>query len=105
MDDKPRRRHVAPGCRFHLADVRTDHHPGERSGGFLARIACCNFFAAAKNGRVVAEAFDLIELVTDVKNGSPLTLEPLEHDEELIGLLRGKHGCRISSSSCSSGLK
>ena len=84
-----------PDAAFTSPMFRADHHPGERRGGFLAGIAGRDLFAAAQDGRGVAEAFDLVELVTDVKDGSPLALEPLEHDEELIGLLRGEHGSRL----------
>ena len=95
VDDQPRRRNGAAGGRLHLADFAADHHARQRRRGFLARIAGRHLLAAAQNRRRVAEPFHLFELVADVEDRAPLALEPLEHDEQLIGLLRRQHRRRL----------
>ena len=95
VNDEPRHRGATPGRRLHLADLGADHHARQRRGGLLTRIACRNLLAAAQDRRCVAQPFDLFQLVADVEDGAPLALEPLEHDEEQVGLLRREHGGRL----------
>ena len=58
-------------------------------------IAGRDLLAAAQDRRGVAEPFHLVELVADVEDRAALALEPIEHDEELIGLLRRQHRGRL----------
>ena len=84
-----------PDGRLHLADLGADHHARQRRRGLLPRIAGRNLLAAAQDRRRVAQPLHLFELVADVEDGAAFALEPLEHDEELVGLLRREHGGRL----------
>ena len=54
-----------------------------------------DLLAAAQDGRGVAEALHLFQLVADVEDGAALGLQPVQHDEKLIGLLRRQHRGRL----------
>ena len=59
------------------------------------RVAGRDLLAAAQDRRGVAEPFHLVELVADVEDRAAFGLEPVQHDEELVGLLRGQHRGRL----------
>ncbi|MHC2315899.1 hypothetical protein ACVIHC_002945 [Bradyrhizobium diazoefficiens] len=92
VDDEPRHGGLAAGGRFDLLDLAADHHARERGGGLEPGIAGVYFPAAAQDRGGVAEALHLFELVADVENGAAFGPQPLQHDEELVGLLRRQDG-------------
>ena len=80
---------------LHFLDLGADHHARQRGGGLRFRVAGRDLLAAAQDGGGVAEPLHLFELVADVEDGAALGLQPLQHDEKLVGLLRGQHRGRL----------
>ena len=91
FDHEPGRQRAAARRCFDFADLGADHHARQRRRGFLPRIARRHLFAAAQDRRGVAKPLHLFELVADVEDGAAFGLEPVQHDEELIGFLRRQH--------------
>ena len=83
------------GGRFDFLDLGADHHPRQRSRGLLLRIAGRDLLAAAQDRGGVAKPLHLVELVADVEDRAALGLQPVQHDEELIGFLRGQDRGRL----------
>ena len=54
-----------------------------------------DLLAAAQNGGGVAQPLHLLQLVADVEDRAAFRLQPVEHDEELVGLLRRQHRGRL----------
>ena len=95
VDDQPRHRGLPVGGSLHLPDLAADHHARERGRGLRLGIAGRDLLAAAQDGGGVAEPLHLVQLVADVEDRAALGLEAIEHDEELIGLLRRQHRGRL----------
>ncbi|MHC2386745.1 hypothetical protein ACVIHB_001561 [Bradyrhizobium liaoningense] len=91
IDHEPRHCGLAAGCGLHFLDLSADHHPCERGRGLEPRVAGLDLPAAAQDSRGVTEALHLLQLVADIEDGAAFGLEPLQHDEELICLLRRQH--------------
>ena len=95
VDDQARHGDLTPGGGFHFLDIGADHHARQRCGGLHLGIAGRDFLAAAQDGRGVAKPLHFLQLVADVEHGPALGLEAIQHDEELIGLLRRQHRGRL----------
>ena len=52
-----------------------------------------NHFAVTKNHVAVSDALDLLELVTDEKNGLAVSLQQLDDTEKLLDFLQGESRC------------
>ena len=63
--------------------------------GLRLGIAGRDLLAAAQDGGGVAEPLHLFQLVADVEDRAALGLQPIEHDEELVGFLRRQHRGRL----------
>ena len=95
LDEQTRHGDAVFGGRFHLVDFGADHHARQRRRRFLPRIAGRDLLAETQDRRRIAEPLHLFELMADVEDGAAFALEPLEHDEELICLLRRQHRGRL----------
>ena len=95
VDHEARHRDLPPGGGLHLLDVGADHHARQRRRGLKLRIAGRDLLAAAQDGGGVAQPLHLFQLVADVEDGAAFRLQPLQHDEELVGLLRRQHRGRL----------
>ena len=91
VDNEARHRGLPTGGGFDLLDVGADHHARKRSGGLRLRVAGCDLPAAAQNGGRVAKPLHLFQFVADVEDRTALGLQTIQHDEELIGFLRGQY--------------
>ena len=78
-----------------LENLGADHEAGERAGGLLRRVGLGDHLAAPHDGGVVADALHLFQPVRDIEHGAALAGQPLEGDEEMVGLLRGEHRGRL----------
>ena len=84
-------------ARRRLSPRRSRRRPscGPATRRFPPRIAGRDLLAAAQDRGGVAEPFHLFELVADVKDRAAFGLQPLQHDKELVGLLRRQHRGRL----------
>src|SRR5215470_13266653 len=64
----------AAAAGLHLADLAADHHARERCSGLAARVAGGDLLAQPQDGRGVAQPLHLLELMTDVEDGTALPL-------------------------------
>ena len=95
VDDQPRHRDFPLAGGLHFLDLGADHHARQRGRGLRLGIAGRDLLAAAQDGGGVAEPLHLFQLVADVEDRAALGLQPLQHDEELVGLLRRQHRGRL----------
>ena len=72
-----------------------DHHIGHllRVGGSGGHVA--DELPVAQHGHAVGQGFNLVHLVGDDDDRLVVVAHVAQHGEELVGLLRGQHGCRL----------
>ena len=78
-----------------LQHLAADHQAGERAGRLLRRVGLGDHLAAPHDGGVVADALHLLQAVADVEHRAALAGQPLQGDEQVVGLLRGQHRGRL----------
>ncbi len=95
VDNQARHRGPPSGGGLHFLDVGPDHHARKRCGGFRLRVAGRDLLAAAQDRGRIAQPFDLFQLVADVEDSAALGLQSVQHDEQLVGFLRGQYRGRL----------
>ena len=68
-----------------------NHHPGERGGRLLARVAMVDHLAVPHHRGPVAQPLHLVEAMRDVEDRLAFGAQAFERLEELVGLLRRQH--------------
>jgi hypothetical protein len=58
-----------------IGELGADHHFGDMAGRLDPRVAFTDDATPAKNGGALAQGFDLVQLVADVKHGAAFVCE------------------------------
>ena len=78
-----------------VAHVAADHHLGKLPAALAGGRHRADIAAPPKDGRTLGQRTDFLELVRDEQNRDTGLREPSQHVEQLVGLLRRQHRCRL----------
>jgi hypothetical protein len=74
-------------CGENLIDGAADHHPDNVALSRVSEKPVSNQFAVTENQVAIGDAFDLLELVADEKNGLAVPLQQFNDTEKLLDFL------------------
>lgn len=79
----------------HVGDVALDHQSCDGRSRGLCNRQCGDVKAVAHDGHMVAELFDLVEIMRDIDDGHAFIAQAPDQPEEDIGLPPDQRRCRL----------